>query len=259
MGMPIHMPEVFDKNAFNVYVDSNEPDFLVPQDIESDLEPFVENFDLVLTRRSTFLKRKNARKLVYGTAWVHDHEKFWSSKNGKISFTLSAKVLLNSSGYISRHLLGQRLDEVRKHCSFQIDGFDSERMPTGYPALNKILSSANNGRDEMMYYNYHIAMENSRHENYFTEKLIDCFLTKTIPIYYGCPNISDYFDLNGFYTFTNMQELCDILRSINENTYDEKKEAIEKNYELAKPYEENFSVRLWREVEKYVSEKGLLK
>ena len=77
------MPEVFDKNAFNVYVDSNEPDFLVPQDIESDLEPFVENFDLVLTRRSTFLKRKNARKLVYGTAWVHDHEKFWSSKNPK--------------------------------------------------------------------------------------------------------------------------------------------------------------------------------
>jgi len=43
-------------------------------------------------------------------------------------------------------------------------------------------------------YKYSIAIENSFIPNYFTEKLFECFLTYTLPIYYGCPNINDYFD-----------------------------------------------------------------
>ena len=42
-------------------------------------------------------------------------------------------------------------------------------------------------------YQYSIACENNHVNNYFTEKLIDCFLSWTIPIYYGCPNITDFF------------------------------------------------------------------
>lgn len=42
-------------------------------------------------------------------------------------------------------------------------------------------------------YEYTLAFENTRQENYFTEKLIDAFLTWTIPIYWGCPNIRDFF------------------------------------------------------------------
>ena len=47
-------------------------------------------------------------------------------------------------------------------------------------------------------YQYSIAIENSRQTHYFTEKLLDCLLTKTIPIYYGCPNIAEYFDTRGW-------------------------------------------------------------
>jgi hypothetical protein len=42
-------------------------------------------------------------------------------------------------------------------------------------------------------YKYSIAIENSSSYNYWTEKLSDCFMAYTIPIYYGCTNISDYF------------------------------------------------------------------
>jgi len=44
---------------------------------------------------------------------------------------------------------------------------------------------------------FHVAVENVRQANYFTEKLIDCFLTRTVPVYWGCPNIGDFFDLAG--------------------------------------------------------------
>ena len=42
-------------------------------------------------------------------------------------------------------------------------------------------------------YTYSIALENSVQECYFSEKLIDCYLTWAFPIYYGCPNLSEYF------------------------------------------------------------------
>ena len=42
-------------------------------------------------------------------------------------------------------------------------------------------------------YKYHIVIENSACPDYWTEKLSDAFLGGSYPLYYGCPNISDYF------------------------------------------------------------------
>ena len=36
-------------------------------------------------------------------------------------------------------------------------------------------------------------------KNYFSEKFTDAILCWTIPIYYGCLNISDYFPENSYY------------------------------------------------------------
>lgn len=42
-------------------------------------------------------------------------------------------------------------------------------------------------------YRFHIALENSTHVDYWTEKLADPFLRGCFPIYSGCPNLSAYF------------------------------------------------------------------
>ncbi len=42
-------------------------------------------------------------------------------------------------------------------------------------------------------YKYHIALENLSVPNYWTEKILDAFLTDCHPFYFGCPNIEDYF------------------------------------------------------------------
>jgi hypothetical protein len=52
--------------------------------------------------------------------------------------------------------------------------------------------------DALAPYEYSIAIENNKKENYFSEKLIECFLSYTIPVYYGCPNIEKYFPKNSF-------------------------------------------------------------
>ncbi len=43
--------------------------------------------------------------------------------------------------------------------------------------------------DALAPYKYSIVMENGRYDDYFTEKLSDCLLAFTYPLYHGCPNI----------------------------------------------------------------------
>jgi len=42
-------------------------------------------------------------------------------------------------------------------------------------------------------FRYHIVLENFQAEDYWTEKLSDCFLAGALPLYSGCPNIHRYF------------------------------------------------------------------
>jgi hypothetical protein len=47
-------------------------------------------------------------------------------------------------------------------------------------------------------YKYSLAVENSCSTDYWTEKLADCFLSWTIPFYYGCTNLEAYFPEESF-------------------------------------------------------------
>lgn len=53
--------------------------------------------------------------------------------------------------------------------------------------------------DVLAPYKYHIAVENVSGECYWTEKIADCFLAGTYPIYSGCKNLGDSFP-QGAYT-----------------------------------------------------------
>lgn len=47
--------------------------------------------------------------------------------------------------------------------------------------------------DAIAPYKYHLVLENSIIPDYWSEKLGDAFLGYAYPVYYGCPNIADYF------------------------------------------------------------------
>ena len=75
-------------------------------------------------------------------------------------------------------------------------------------------------------YKFSLAIENSSSPDYWTEKLSDCFMAYTIPIYYGCTNIDNYFPPGSVLKI-----------DINNPAYSIKviKEAVQNNY-----YEKNF-------------------
>lgn len=84
--------------------------------------------------------------------------------------------------------------------------------------------------DALLPYKYHLVLENSNYENYWSEKIADPFLAWCLPIYFGCPNIEDYFpqdsvvkiDINNFdetlkilYDLINNDVFTPRLKSIN--------------------------------------------
>jgi hypothetical protein len=67
-----------------------------------------------------------------------------------------------------------------------------------------------NKEDGLKDYCFSFAMENATYPNMFTEKITDCFMTGTIPIYYGINNIGDYFNTDGIITLDDNFKIEDL-------------------------------------------------
>lgn len=80
---------------------------------------------------------------------------------------------------------------------------------------------------------FHIAVENTKHRNYFTEKIQDCFYTKTVPVYWGCPNIGEFWDDRGIITFNTEEEAVEIINKLTPEDYYSRLPYIQNNYEIA--------------------------
>ncbi len=91
-------------------------------------------------------------------------------------------------------------------------------------------------------FQFHLAIENSRQENYFTEKLMDCLVSKTIPIYYGCPNIGEYFDTNGWILLEKAMpdEILEKCSQLDSAYYNKYAETIESNYKKALQWKDHY-------------------
>lgn len=67
-------------------------------------------------------------------------------------------------------------------------------------------------RDGLRDYEFSIAIENCVENGYFTEKLTDCIMLNTTPIYHGCPNIEMFFsDIVNLQSLDTVDEIYEIL------------------------------------------------
>jgi len=84
--------------------------------------------------------------------------------------------------------------------------------------------------DGLAPYRYSLAIENSSSDDYWTEKIADCFLSWTVPIYYGCTNLEDYFPKESFIRIDIGQpeeSLAKIRRIIDEDKWERYIPALE--------------------------------
>ncbi len=159
--------------------------------------PFLSQFDCALahtreTLHSNLILGQTGLPWFVGGANGLDSLCYKSLARATLSFndfethspqkTKTVSVVASSSNYVPGHRA--RLDFVARlkdALGDQVDVFGR--------GINGFVDK----RDVLDDYRYHIAIENSVAEHYWTEKLADPYLTLTFPIYHGCPNIADYF------------------------------------------------------------------
>ena len=83
--------------------------------------------------------------------------------------------------------------------------------------------------DGLKDYMFSVAVENAVYDTYFTEKLTDCFATGTIPVFYGCKGVAEYFNEDGIIFLDDEFDVS----TLTEDLYYSKMEAIKDNFERA--------------------------
>lgn len=94
-------------------------------------------------------------------------------------------------------------------------------------------------------YKYSIVIENCAYADYWTEKLADTYLAGSFPIYYGAPNITDYFLTNEIrlIDINNFDHSLNIIKEIfNNDLYDKSKDFINEAKIKVLNYYNTFSI-----------------
>jgi hypothetical protein len=176
-------------------------------------------FYKILTKSETLLNSiENGILFLYGGTFIKDINSVNISKTNLLSLIASKKK--NLEGHKLRHEI---VDYMR------IIDLEADIMGRGY-------NSFENKEDGLAPYCYSIVIENNQESNYFTEKLIDCCLCETIPIYWGAPNIGNYFDVRGMIICKTAEDIRQALKSISLEDYTLKLNWIKANRKKAMSY-----------------------
>jgi hypothetical protein len=143
--------------------------------IKNNLSLVLDVFDIIFTYNEELLPLSEKFQFIPSMgSWIkepkiHDKKKLISMITSNKPFTEQQKF---------------RVDFANKHKD-KIDVFGR--------GFNEIL----NKEDGLNDYMFSVCIENATMDTYFTEKILDCFATGTIPIYKGTKKILNYFDPEG--------------------------------------------------------------
>ena len=176
-------------------------------------------FRVLSFNRALLSRIPNGLFLPYGTTWVPDWRERATDKSAMCSLIASAKR--DSAGHQLRHRI---VDHIRA------TGRDVAVMGGGYAPFER-------KADGLAPYRYSVVIENVREPDYFSEKLIDALLCLTVPIYWGCPNVHDYFDTAGMVICRNAAEIEAALATMSEADYAARLPALK----AARPVADSFT------------------
>lgn len=175
-----------------------------------------DDFSLIFTHDPEILKYKNARPLVNWCVWCSSD----SVKDKDVSMITSNKRycdLHNERLYVA--------EQLKNFPNVDVYGPIDESKDWVEPL--KIHE----------HYKFEVVIENYIDDYWFTEKILNCFACKTIPIYYGAKKLGDYFNIDGVIQIDSPRQAIEIVRNLNfEEEYKKRMPAILDNFEKVKKY-----------------------
>ncbi len=201
-------------------------------------------FQHLLTHNQELINQTDKSILFpFASTWIQNYQ--FPEKSFSVSTLVGGKLM--APGHNLRHKLWFKENKISVPKRFFLSGnFGGIENYNNNPILGKDKSPLFDSQ-------FHICIENTKRDNWFTEKLIDCFVTKTIPIYWGCPNIGDWFNLKGMFIVDNVDDIIYHCNNLNNNTYNEMLSYIEENFKIALTYAD-LSERLKSIITKVINE-----
>lgn len=183
-------------------------------------------FTYLLTQFDELLQLPNATKLVGCGAFVDP------DPNIKKKFGVS--MIMSNRNYLPGHPLRYELYERRKEIKIPFDIYGSSWNPIDLPDL-LTMAPWDNRKDKsrVMDCMFHIAVDTYKRKDHYSEKLIDALITKTIPVYWGCTNLSDYFNTNSIFEVNSVNEIIDVCNKLDDFQYRTLIDEVNDNYERA--------------------------
>ncbi len=233
---PRYDPNEFTNNdSFKVLLINSEPSPWCLQ--ENELREVANKFDLIIGKKE-IEGIKNIVVMPFGGSFVQETQAKEFGVSNLLSMGNHGSLL---SGHLFRiaasmRLIGLASDIYEVYKSKYFDDHLNKLNPQVYPFISSLEIYPFETKNHIFKKTHNIAIENNSEYNYFTEKLIDCFRTFTVPIYWGCTNIEEHFDVRGMIFINDVNEMPFILRNLTIDQYLEMMPYIKENYERSKSY-----------------------
>jgi hypothetical protein len=175
----------------------------------------LDHYNCIFTSNESLLKLDNRFKgpIPLGMMWIDTPKIFKKTK--LVSMIASNKSISPGHAY--------RIHWV-------------ERLRDKVDFYGRGVRDIENKEEALKDYMFSVAIENSglgmSSINYFTEKLLDCFATGTIPVYLGCSNIEKFFNPSGIIKLDHTFDP----KNLTADLYYSKMDAIKENFEKCEQY-----------------------
>ncbi len=242
-GYPINL-DIDCKKEVNVYIDQftleDIPEdslriIILQEPWREPMVPLVQKYkgyyNYVLTYQEEILQlNPKARLFHFPNTWVRD---YLPEKEFSVSTVVGGKNFPQLEGHELRHELWRKRDLITIPKRFYLSG-NAKHSHSFVPwseadYTNQLVLG--NSKEPLFDSMFHICIENTSINNFFTEKLIDCFQTRTVPIYYGCPNIGEYFNKDGIFIARHVNDIISFCNVLTPELYGRMLSALNDNFE----------------------------
>lgn len=206
-----------------------EPEEVIYRGFYDEFLKIADRFKYILTDKEEILRAcPNAVFFEFGCGWISENP--FPEKIFGISTIIGQKTSLH--GHRMRHNLWNRRKEIKNPIYFYGSHLGGPPVEEGHDLIIR------DGIDRLLLFKtqFQIVIENTRTETWFTEKLVDCLISKTVPIYFGAERVADFFDSRGIIAGRNLTDLIKACNSLHDKTYEHMLPYIEENSKRARKY-----------------------
>ena len=189
-----------------------------------------ECYTYLLTMFPDLLKLPNAHYFMGCTTWFTPDPNI--PKKFGVSTVMSGRMNLPG------HLLRREFFERREEVTPPLDFYSGTRNGLPEVFYDKGISLPSEKRQKVIVFDcmFHVVFASFKRWGFFSEKIVDCFATMTVPIFWGCTNIGDHFNLDGIIIVDNVDGAIDACNSLTEDDYYSRIDVLKDNYQRGLEY-----------------------